>query len=139
MNDWYNDPPDDQEPPEWYMALDDVLDSQRGDMPEEVEAAVRAAMHKWEEEYNAACSRPEPEQKDEEMPDPALFCQHCGNPNNNGCGLCNACGENAPTAIRWVRAITVTIWPTWPTTRRVNPVEGSQSNKHENNRRESNG
>jgi hypothetical protein len=98
MNDWYNDPPDDQEPPEWYMALDDVLDSQRGDMPEEVEAAVRAAMHKWEEEYNAACSRPEPEQKDEEMPDPALFCQHCGNPNNNGCGLCNACGENAKCA-----------------------------------------
>jgi len=50
MQDYWNDPPDDQEPPEWYMTLEDVLEQM--EPPESVAEAIRAAMEKWVEEYN---------------------------------------------------------------------------------------
>jgi len=50
MQDYWNDPPDDQEPPEWYMTLEDVLEQQ--DPPESVATTIRKAMDDWVEEYN---------------------------------------------------------------------------------------
>jgi hypothetical protein len=51
MQDYWNDPPDDQEPPEWYMTLEDVLEQM--EPPESVAEVIRTAMEKWVEEYNA--------------------------------------------------------------------------------------
>lgn len=51
MNNNHLDPPDDQEPPEWYMTLEDVLDQQ--DPPQSVADAIRKAMEEWVNEYNA--------------------------------------------------------------------------------------
>ena len=50
MQDYWNDPPDDQEPPEWYMTLEDVLEGM--EPPTFVADAIRNAMEKWVEEYN---------------------------------------------------------------------------------------
>lgn len=44
MNDWYNDPPDYPEPPDWYMTLEDALGM---DPPQAVADAVRAAIDAW--------------------------------------------------------------------------------------------
>jgi hypothetical protein len=51
MNAYWNNPPDDQEPPEWYMTLEDVLDQQ--DPPQTVADAIRKAMEEWVQEHNA--------------------------------------------------------------------------------------
>jgi len=49
MNDYYNDPPDEPEPPEWYMTLEDVLEM---DPPESVAIVIRKCIEDWTEEYN---------------------------------------------------------------------------------------
>lgn len=51
MQDYWNDPPDEQEPPEWYMTLEDVLEQQ--DPPQTVADAIREVMEKWVQEHNA--------------------------------------------------------------------------------------
>jgi len=50
MNDYYNDPPDHPEPPEWYSTLEDILNDM--DPPETVAKAIRKAMDDWVEEHN---------------------------------------------------------------------------------------
>lgn len=49
MNDWYNDPPDYPEPPDWYMTLEEALGM---DPPQAVADAVRAAIAAWNELQN---------------------------------------------------------------------------------------
>jgi hypothetical protein len=49
MNDWYNDPPDYPELPDWYMTLEDALTM---DPPQAVADAVRAAIDAWNESQN---------------------------------------------------------------------------------------
>ena len=49
MNDYYNDPPDYPEPPDWYMTLEDALGM---DPPQAVADAVRAAIDAWNESQN---------------------------------------------------------------------------------------
>ena len=51
MNDWYNDPPDYDEPPEWYMTLEEALEMEP---PKEVADAIRAAIDAWNAEQAAA-------------------------------------------------------------------------------------
>jgi hypothetical protein len=51
MQDYWNDPPDEQEPPEWYMTLEDVLEQQNP--PQTVADAIRKALEEWVQEYNA--------------------------------------------------------------------------------------
>jgi hypothetical protein len=50
MNDYWNNPPDEPEPPEWYMTLEDVLDGM--EPPEAVATAIRKAMEDWIDEIN---------------------------------------------------------------------------------------
>ena len=59
MNDYWNDPPDDQEPPEWCMSLEDILDQQ--DPPESVAIAIRKAIEDWVEEYNKSHDQQPPD------------------------------------------------------------------------------
>lgn len=49
MQDYWNDPPDEPEPPEWYMMLDDVLHNT--DLPQGIAEAIKKAMNDWEDEY----------------------------------------------------------------------------------------
>lgn len=44
MNDWYNDPPDSDWPPDWYLTLEDALGM---GCPKSVADAVRAAIDAW--------------------------------------------------------------------------------------------
>ena len=50
MNDYYNDPPDEPEPPEWYSTLEDILNDM--DPPETVAKAIRMAMDDWVDDHN---------------------------------------------------------------------------------------
>ena len=50
MNDWYNDPPDHPEPPEWYATLEDILNDM--DPPPSVAKAIRTAMDDWVDDHN---------------------------------------------------------------------------------------
>jgi hypothetical protein len=50
MNDWYNDPPDEPEAPDWYMTLEDILNDM--DPPQSVARLIRKAMDDWVDEHN---------------------------------------------------------------------------------------
>jgi hypothetical protein len=50
MNDYYNDPPECPDPPEWYCLLEIALE----DAPESIATAIRSILDKWTDEYNAA-------------------------------------------------------------------------------------
>ena len=50
MNDYYNDPPDHPEPPEWYSTLEDILNDM--DPPPSVANAIRKAMDDWVDDPN---------------------------------------------------------------------------------------
>jgi hypothetical protein len=50
MNDYYNDPPDHPEPPEWYSTLEDILNDM--DPPPSVAKAIRMAMDDWVDDHN---------------------------------------------------------------------------------------
>ena len=50
MTDWYNDPPDHPEPPEWYALIREAMEA--GPSPAILEA-LRKMLDDWAEEQNA--------------------------------------------------------------------------------------
>jgi len=95
MNDYHLDPPDDHEPPEWMMTLEDVLEQMNP--PQSVADAIRKAMDEWIGECN---SEQDPEEPDFSEPDwqihyavPLRKCQHGNDPSN--CDACDYAGDIA--------------------------------------------
>lgn len=50
MNDYWNNPPDHQEPPEWYYELESILNEMNP--PQSVAQSIRKAMDDWVDEHN---------------------------------------------------------------------------------------
>ena len=50
MSDWYNDPPDHPEPPEWYALIQEAMEA--GPSPA-ILKALRKMLDDWDEEQNA--------------------------------------------------------------------------------------
>lgn len=50
MNDWYNDPPDYDEAPDWYISLEDVLECMSP--PQEIADAIAKLLKDWSEAQN---------------------------------------------------------------------------------------
>lgn len=50
MNDYWNNPPDHPEPPEWYSKLEDILNEMNP--PQSVARLIRKAMDDWIDEHN---------------------------------------------------------------------------------------
>ena len=50
MNDYWNNPPDHPEPPEWYMTLEDILNEMNP--PQSVAQLIRKAIDDWVDEHN---------------------------------------------------------------------------------------
>ena len=105
MNDRHLDPPDDQDPPEWYMTMQDVIDNMNP--PEALADALRRQMESWVDEHNAAQEPDEPE-PDYSEPDwqnhYAVGTRKC--PHGNDAGHCDACdyaGDMAYDAAREAR------------------------------------
>jgi hypothetical protein len=98
MNDYWNNPPDDQEPPEWYMTLEDILEQQ--EPPELVATAIRKAMDDWAQDYNDQHDiAPEPEMTHDE-PD-IIESDIC--PHDNQWGDCGACDYASDVAFDTAR------------------------------------
>lgn len=87
MQDYWNDPPDDQEPLEWYMTLEDVIDEQ--DLPQSVADAIRKAMEEWVNEYNAQHDIEPPIDNEEPIDFTELEIKEC--PHGKKWGDCDAC------------------------------------------------
>jgi hypothetical protein len=90
--DFYLDPPDHPEPPDWYTALEDVLEVMSP--PESVAEAIRKALDAWNQEQ-AAQHDPDPEWEQNVVYDP--FPEEEGYPKENTCrhgnphGDCDTC------------------------------------------------
>jgi hypothetical protein len=57
MNDWYNDPPDHPEPPEWYALIEEAIGN---DPPPAISTAIRKLIDDWNEEQNRMQGEPDP-------------------------------------------------------------------------------
>ena len=57
MTDWYNDPPDHPEPPEWYALIQEAMEA--GPSPAILEA-LRKMLDDWDEEQNRMHAEPDP-------------------------------------------------------------------------------
>jgi hypothetical protein len=85
MNDTHLDPPDYQEPPEWYMLLEDAL--QDPHIPVSIVAAVSKAMEDWCSQQGEYDPGPEPVM---EIPDNYFSgAEKC--PHDKNWGHCDAC------------------------------------------------
>lgn len=90
MNDHHLDPPDEPEPPEWWMMLEDALGDE--DMPQPIRHAVHSAMQEWIRD-----SQPGPEPDNTPEPDDCVenTCRTCGKPTD--CIYCSdECAPNCP-------------------------------------------
>jgi hypothetical protein len=104
MNDYWNDPHDYPEPPEWWMNLDDAMEDET--MPESVKKAIKEAMDEWastgQEEYDPG---PEPDFSDDDFQNhyaiKATTCPHGRAPHN--CDDCDYLGDIAYDAAREAR------------------------------------
>jgi hypothetical protein len=94
MQDYWNDPPDDQEPPEWYMTLEDVLEQQ--DPPQTVADAIRKAMEEWVQEYNAQHDIEPLPDNEEPIDFEELESDEC--PHGKKWGDCGACDHEGDLA-----------------------------------------
>lgn len=81
----YLDPPDDMEPPEWFMMIEDALNEPR--IPETVAEAIRKVLDDWCNTSPYDDYEPPPD----ELPDNG--CRTCGKPTD--CIYCSdACAPN---------------------------------------------
>jgi hypothetical protein len=72
MNDWYNDPPEHPEPPEWYALIEEAIGN---DPPPAISTAIRKLIDDWTEEQNRMQGEPDvPDIYDHQ----ALACGVCG-------------------------------------------------------------
>jgi hypothetical protein len=76
MNDWYNDPPDHPEPPEWYALIEDAIGN---DPPPAISTAIRKLIDDWTEEQNKRHDvEPDPPAATDIYDHQALACGTCG-------------------------------------------------------------
>ena len=78
MTDWYNDPPEHPEPPEWYALIEEAI---AFDPPPAISTAIRKLIGDWTEEQNRMHAEPDPPDPPD-VPDiydhQALACGTCG-------------------------------------------------------------
>jgi len=99
MQDYWSDPPDDQEPPEWYMTLEDLLEQQ--EPPQAVADAIRKAMEEWVNEYNAQHDIEPPPTNEEPIDFEEPETDECPHGKEwNDCGACDHASDLAFDAAR---------------------------------------
>jgi hypothetical protein len=77
-SDWYNDPPESPEPPDWYAMIEEALEE--SNIPESVAEAIRKILDDWchQPDYPEDYTPPEPQEN---------TCRACGKP--TGCIYCS--------------------------------------------------
>jgi len=50
MNDYWNDPPDEPEPPDWYQELELAMEDET--MPQTVKDGIQKLLNEWVQAYN---------------------------------------------------------------------------------------
>lgn len=86
----YLDPPDDHEPPDWYMMIEEALEEPK--IPESVSSAIRKVLDEWAK----SCDYPDDYEPPPETDWEDDSCRACGKP-ANGCVYCS--DECAPNCV----------------------------------------